>query len=89
LDEGESVVPYAHRGQSVAREPREEALFGSNEESISISQIASVRISTGIFWSDVLIDSTGGTDPIASHGHRKGDALRIRDLVEGFQAGRR
>jgi hypothetical protein len=63
--------------------------FGSNEESISISQIASVRISTGIFWSDVLIDSTGGTDPIASHGHRKGDALRIRDLVEGFQAGRR
>lgn len=63
--------------------------FGGNEESISISQVASVRISTGIFWSDILIDSTGGTDPIASHGHRKRDALRIRDLVEGFQAARR
>ena len=64
-------------------------LFGSNEESISISQVASVKISTGVLWSDILIESTGGTDPITSHGHRKADALRIRDLVEGFQAGRR
>ena len=60
-------------------------LFGSNEESISISQVASVKISTGIFWSDILIESTGGTDPIASHGHRKADAVRIRDLVETYQ----
>jgi len=64
-------------------------LFGSNEESISTSQVASLKISTGILWSDILIESTGGTDPIASHGHRKADALRIRDLVEGFQAARR
>jgi hypothetical protein len=63
--------------------------FGSNEESISISQVASVKISTGILWSNILIESTGGTDPIASHGHRKADALRIRDLVEGLQAARR
>lgn len=64
-------------------------LFGSSEESISISQVASVKISTGVFWSDILIESTGGTDPIASHGHRKSDAVRIRDLVETFQAARR
>jgi hypothetical protein len=64
-------------------------LFGTNEESISISQVASVKISTGVFWSDILIESTGGTDPITSHGHRKADALRIRDLVEGFQSARR
>jgi hypothetical protein len=64
-------------------------LFGSNEESISISQVASVKISTGIIWSNILIESTGGTDPITSHGHRKGDAVRIRDLVESFQAVRR
>ena len=64
-------------------------LFGSTEESISIGQVASVKISTGIFWSDILIESTGGTDPITSHGHRKADAIRIRDLVESFQAGQR
>jgi hypothetical protein len=64
-------------------------VFGSGEESISISQVASVKISTGFVWSDIQIESTGGTDPICSHGHRKADALRIRDLVEGFQAARR
>jgi hypothetical protein len=64
-------------------------MFSRTEESISIGQVASVKISTGIFWSDILIESTGGTDPIASHGHRKADALRIRDLVEGFQAAAR
>ncbi len=64
-------------------------LFGSSEESISISQVASVKISTGIIWSEILIESTGGTEPITSHGHRKADALRIRDLVESFQAARR
>jgi hypothetical protein len=63
-------------------------LFGSNEESISITQVASVKISTGMVWSNILIESTGGTDPIASHGHRKADAQRIRDLVESYQAAR-
>jgi hypothetical protein len=61
-------------------------LFGSTEESISISQVASVKISTGMIWSDIVIESSGGTDPITSHGHRKTDALRIRDLVETYQA---
>jgi len=64
-------------------------LFGSNEESIGITQVASVHIATGIFWSDILIESTGGTDPITSHGHRKADAQRIRDLIEGYQSARR
>ena len=89
LDQGESVVPHTDRGQPAAREPVKRRLFGSTEESISISQVASVKILTGVIWSDIVIESSGGTDPITSHGHRKGDALRIRDLVEGFQAARR
>jgi len=65
-------------------------LFGSNEESIGIGQVASVHIRTGVLWSDIVIESTGGTDPITSHGHRKDDAKRIRDLIEAYQAsGRR
>jgi len=64
-------------------------LFGSNEESIGITQVASVHISTGIIWSNILIESTGGTDPITSHGHRKADAQRIRDLIEGYQSAMR
>ena len=61
-------------------------LFGSNEESIGMTKVASVHISTGVFWSEIVIESTGGTDPITSHGHRKGDAQRIRDLIESYQA---
>src|SRR5271156_1607338 len=61
-------------------------LFGSNEESIAMSKIASVHISTGVFWAEIVIESTGGTDPMTSHGHRKADAQRIRDLIERYQA---
>lgn len=60
-------------------------LFGSNDESIAIAQVASVQIATGILWSEIRIDSTGGTNPITSHGHRKADALRIRELIELHQ----
>jgi hypothetical protein len=60
--------------------------LGSNDESIAISKIASVHISTGVLWAEIRIESTGGTDPITSHGHRKRDAQRIRDLIETYQA---
>ncbi|MGD1148144.1 MAG: PH domain-containing protein [Thermoanaerobaculaceae bacterium] len=63
-------------------------LVGANEESIPISKVASVNISTGLIWSDIRIDSSGGSNPILSHGHRKADARRIRDLIENFQKGR-
>lgn len=65
---------------------RKRSWLTKNEMSIHLQRVASVHIETGLFWSDILIESTGGTDPIASHGHRKGDALRIRDLLEAVQA---
>jgi hypothetical protein len=61
-------------------------LFGANEESIPISKVASVHIKTGVVWSEIVIESSAGSDPITSHGHRKADAQRIRDLIETYQA---
>ncbi|HEX3822154.1 MAG TPA: hypothetical protein VHW45_17620 [Candidatus Sulfotelmatobacter sp.] len=61
-------------------------LFGSNEESIPISKVASVHIKMGVVWSEIVIESSGGSDPITSHGHRKAEAQRIRDLIETYQA---
>jgi len=66
--------------QAVIRHKR--SWFSKDEISISISKVASVHIKTGIIWADILIESSGGTDPLASHGHRKRDARRIRELVE-------
>ena len=60
-------------------------LLGSNEESIAIAKVASINIQTGVIWSDIRIDSAGGSNPIVSHGHRKEDARTIRDLIERFQ----
>jgi hypothetical protein len=59
--------------------------FSKDEISISITKVASVHIKTGIIWADILIESSGGSDPLASHGHRKVDARRIRELVESAQ----
>jgi hypothetical protein len=59
--------------------------FSRDEISISITKVASVHIKTGIIWSDILIESSGGSDPLASHGHRKADARRIRELIEEAQ----
>jgi len=59
--------------------------FSKDEISISISKVASVHIKTGLLWSEILIESSGGTDPLSSHGHRKADAQRIRALVESAQ----
>jgi hypothetical protein len=59
--------------------------FSKDEISISIIKVASVHIKTGMIWSDILIESSGGSDPLASHGHRKADARRIRELVQVAQ----
>ena len=64
---------------------RKRSWFSKDEISISISKVASVHVKTGILWSDILIESSGGSDPLASHGHRKADARRIRELVEEAQ----
>ena len=69
--------------KSVVRHKR--SWFSRDEMSISISKVASVHIKTGMIWSDVLIESTGGSDPVTSHGHTKFDARRIRELIESAQ----
>jgi len=60
-------------------------LMSSDEESIAVAKVASVTIHTGLVWAEIRIDSSGGADPITSHGHRKKDARRIRELIEQLQ----
>lgn len=69
--------------QAVIRHKR--SWFSRDEISISLTKVASVHIKTGIIWADILIESSGGSDPLASHGHTKADARRIRELVETAQ----
>lgn len=65
---------------------RKRSWFKRDEISMSIFKVASVHVKTGLVWSEILIESSGGTDPLASHGHRKSDARRIKELIENYQA---
>src|SRR5438876_7434096 len=70
--------------KSVSR--RKRSWFRLDEISMSLSKVASVHIKTGLIWSEILIESSGGSDPLASHGHTKADARRIKELIENAQA---
>lgn len=59
--------------------------FSSDEESINIRHVSSVRIKTGFLWSEIWIESSGGTNQIRSHGHTKSDAQAIKRLIEEHQ----
>jgi hypothetical protein len=61
--------------------------IGRHEESIHMAHVASVRIDTGMLLSNVLIETTGGSSPIHCRGHRKKDAVRMKQLIEEYQSG--
>jgi len=59
--------------------------FGRLEHSMHMAHVASVRIDTNLMFSDVYIETTGGASPIKCHGHRKVDAVRMKELIEKYQ----
>jgi hypothetical protein len=83
---GNHLFPTIIEVNDTAVVRRKRTWFTQNEMSIHLQRVASVHIETGLFWSDILVESTGGTDPITSHGHRKADAQRIKDLIEAAQS---
>lgn len=60
--------------------------FGRVEHSIHIAHVASVRIDTNLLFSDVSIETSGGTSAVACHGHRKRDAVKMKRLIEEYQS---
>ena len=60
-------------------------LVGGREQSMHISHIASVLIDRNFFFSDVMIESSGGVSPVQCHGHRKRDAVEMKRLIEQYQ----
>ncbi len=59
--------------------------FGRLEHSMHMAHVASVRIDTNLMFSDVYIETTGGASPIKCHGHKKADAVRMKELIEQYQ----
>lgn len=61
-------------------------LFGHFEETIGIDQVASVSVDSGLIFGDVIIETTGGSQPIRCHGHFRRDAEEIRRRITEAQA---
>jgi hypothetical protein len=59
---------------------------GRLEHTIHIAHVASVRIDTKLFFSDIFIETSGGVSPIICYGHHKKDAVRIKDLIDEYQS---
>jgi hypothetical protein len=59
--------------------------IGRLEHSIHMAHIASVEVDTNLFFADVLIETSGGSDPVRCYGHKKRDALEMKRLIEQFQ----
>ena len=60
-------------------------IVGKREQSIHLAHVSSVGIDTGLFLSNVIIETSGGAAPIRCHGHRKRDAVRMKALIEEHQ----
>jgi hypothetical protein len=61
-------------------------LIGKLEKSIHMAHVSSIKIDTNIIFSDVFIETTGGQNPIACYGHTKGEALKMKEIIERFQS---
>jgi hypothetical protein len=83
---GNFLFPTVIEVNDKAVSRRKRSWFSQDEISMSISKVASVHIKTGMIWSEILVESSGGTDPLTSHGHSKSDALRIKELIENAQS---
>jgi hypothetical protein len=60
--------------------------IGKREESAHIAHISSIEIDTNVMFSDVSIETTGGHNPLVCHGHTKGDAVRMKHVIQQFQS---
>jgi hypothetical protein len=61
--------------------------FGRREQSIHMAHVASVEIDTNLFFSNVVIETSGGSEPVRCHGHRKRDAVEMKRLINQYQTG--
>ena len=60
--------------------------IGKQEQSLHMAHVASIDIDTNVIFSDVSIETTGGHNPLVCHGHTKGDAVKIKEVIEKYQS---
>ena len=70
-------------GNAIIRHKR--SWFSKSQTSYSMAKVAAVHVKTGMFRAEIVIESNVGGEPLKSRGHKKRDALRMRDLIQAAQ----
>jgi hypothetical protein len=86
LTKGNRIFPAQVAITKTALTLRQPQWIGKLEESVHIAHIASIKIDTNMLFSDVLIETTGGHNPVICHGHTKGDAVKMKAVIEKIQS---
>jgi len=60
--------------------------IGRRDHSIHMAHVSSVEVDTKLFFANVVIETSGGSDPVHCYGHRKRDAVEMKRLIEQFQS---
>jgi len=58
--------------------------IGKNEESVHIAHISSIEVDTDVIWSTLHIE-TSGHNPMICKGLKKGDAVKLKQMIEQLQ----
>jgi len=61
-------------------------MFGGREQSIHMAHVSSVLIDRNLFFSNVMIETSGGHSAVRCHGHKKRDAIEMKRLIEQYQS---
>jgi hypothetical protein len=60
--------------------------FGRREQSIHMAHVSSVEVDTNLFFANVVIETSGGSEPVRCYGHRKRDAVDMKRLITRYQS---
>jgi hypothetical protein len=85
LTSGNLIFPDTLSVESDGVHYQKRKLLGSSEEIISYRHISSVRILTGLFFASIIIETSGGSQPIVMIGLSKSDAQEVKVSIQRFQ----
>ena len=60
--------------------------LGRREQSIHLAHVSSVEVDTNLFFANVVIETSGGSEPVRCYGHRKRDAVEMKRLINQYQS---
>lgn len=86
LTSGNFLFPDTINVQKDGVHYQKRRILGADEEIINYHHIASVRVSRGMLFASLTIETSGGSQPITMHGLTRRSANELKKLIQQEQA---